>query len=141
MYNMEIIHYTIERGFGDTKSLHYLNCFTTNDVALEPDFDFMSEEECEEWRRSGEPLVDIIDYNFLFIPASEFAEVVHDDEELSVRETLVTQYITRLPESMARQVNDNYYGKGNPGTYLPIEQVNEDTPCGDYWCNGWWVKD
>ena len=26
------------------------------------------------------------------------------------------------------------YFDGNPGKMLRIERVNEDTPCGDYWC-------
>ena len=141
MCNMEIMHYSVERGYGDAKSIHYHNCFTRNDAADEPDFEFMSDEECERWRKCWEPLVDIIDFTFLYIPASVAAGVFLDHEEIDLRECLVQQYMTRLPESIARQVNENYYGKGNPGTYLPIEQVNEDTPCGHYWCNGWWVKD
>lgn len=133
---MDVMHYTIERDFAyDTKSLHYLNCFVSNDAADEPDFEFMNEGERTAWLNDKDGLVDIIDFTFLFIPLAEVPVIARNHEELSMRESSVKQYIARLPESMAQELNENYYGEGKPGTYLPIERVTNDTPCGEYWCN------
>lgn len=41
-------------------------------------------------------------------------------------------YLTDLTEDEAIKMCQEYFN-GTPGKMLRIEQVNEDTPCGDYW--------
>lgn len=42
-------------------------------------------------------------------------------------------YLTDITEQQAIDICNTYWD-GKPGEYLHIKNVNEDTPCGDYWC-------
>ena len=41
-------------------------------------------------------------------------------------------YVTDISEEEARDVCNTYWN-GEPGQMLCIDDVNEDTPCGNYW--------
>lgn len=42
------------------------------------------------------------------------------------------KYLTDLTEEQAIEMCETYFN-GEPGKWLHIKHVNEDTPCGDYW--------
>ena len=86
----------------------------------------------------------LIDLTWLFIPVEEMATITCD--EIDELEADVQQYIfDGLTDVGIKRMVANYFcdenGNYSPGKYLPFREVNEDTPCGNYWCNGWWMED
>ena len=123
--------YTVE-DVGNEKVVHYL-AFFADSGASEPDD--MTEEEMIDWSTSYDGVVQMVEFTFLYIPAAEVASKLN---ELPEMESLAKQYTKNITESKAWEIFLNYYGVDNKGEYLPIEDVNEDTPYGCYWCNGYW---
>lgn len=130
---MDVMHYSIEDVDGE-KVVHYLNFFASSSEAP----DDMTPEELATWERSGEGVTDMVDLTFLYIPADKVAGLL---DELGDLESGVQQYMSRVPDSKALEVHVNYYGRNNPGEYLPIDMVDEHTPYGHYWCDGYWFNE
>ena len=57
---------------------------------------------------------------FCYVPVSEYSR-----ERLDLEQGEVQQYIDLTPLELAEDF---------PGEYLPLREVNEDTPYGIYWC-------
>ena len=131
---MDIMTYTVE-DVDNEKVVHYLGFFADSG-ASEPDD--MTEEESIEWSSNPEGVVQKVELTFLYVPAAKIADRL---DELPEMESLVAQYTENVSESKAWTAFSNYYGVNNSGTFLPIEDVNENTPYGCYWCNGYWCNE
>ena len=73
----------------------------------------------------------IAEWTFLYIPIDELKELIKNDRFYEYANERV-DYLDDVSEVEALKVCDQYFD-GNPGTYLHVQEVNEDTPCGDYY--------
>ena len=81
-----------------------------------------------------------VDLTFAYIPIDKAATI--DDDELSRIEEGVTQYPQDNDPDEAEEIFANYFGDPEgSGEHLPFREVTQDTPCGCYWCEGWWAED
>lgn len=71
------------------------------------------------------------EYCGLYLTVSEIAELVAKN---ALFETLYAEvrYEGYLTEKVAIETCNDFFD-GEPGSCLHIKNVNEDTPCGDYW--------
>ena len=74
----------------------------------------------------------IASWTFLYIPLEELKELLADVDVFWEYLNEKVAYLGDLTESEAIDMCQVYFG-GEPGAELHIVQVNEDTPCGDYW--------
>lgn len=98
--------YTIESHL-DGKFVHYLSFFA-----------------------GVEGMVDVVELCWAYLPATTVADdldAIRDVEERS------KQYARTIDEDEADRLAVDYYGNDG-GTYMPIAEVSENTPCGNYWC-------
>lgn len=73
----------------------------------------------------------IAEWTFFYIAIDELKELVKINlfyEYVNER----VNYLEDISEAEVRKACDRYFN-GNPGVYLRIEDVGEDTPCCDYW--------
>ena len=67
----------------------------------------------------------------MYISIEELKELLSDDDFFDyINERIV--YLDSLTEEEAIDECQVYFN-GEPGKWLNIKHVNEDTPCGDYW--------
>ena len=115
-------YYTIEQ-WNDGKKLHYLG-FSYNSNECPDDMSV------EEWLVTDEGSVDFVYPCGVYLPTKNGIDM----EELATQTELSHQYMERITESEAESYFNEFFEDDKPGTYLPMEKVNADTPCGDYWC-------
>ena len=109
---MDRYFYSVEMD-GDRKVVHVSGNVYFNDV-----------DETEDCYR-------IAEWTFLYIYLDVLAELVENDifyEYINER----VNYLGNITEEQAIEICENYFD-GTSGTELHIFDVNEDTPCGDYW--------
>ena len=80
------------------------------------------------WR---EACFDITEWTGLYLTIDELKALLEDDEFFDFVNSRV-DYAGLLNEEEAIEACQVYFN-GEPGTWLNIKHVNEDTPCGDYW--------
>lgn len=71
------------------------------------------------------------EWTWLYIEIDELKEMLEQDwfyEYLCER----VAYLGDHTEAEAIEICEHYFDE-KPGTYLHIAEVNEETPCGDYW--------
>lgn len=71
------------------------------------------------------------EWTFFYIPISWLKELFKYDQFYDYVDEKVN-YLGDLTEEEAIKVCASYFN-GKPGTYLHITDVDEETPCGDYW--------
>lgn len=76
----------------------------------------------------------IAEWTFLYITIYELKELVKDGLFYDYVNERVN-YLGDISEAEALKICNQYFG-GNPGICLHICDVNEETPCGDYWFEG-----
>ncbi len=64
-------------------------------------------------------------------PAFAYCGVDERPEDLTFPER--THYEWDATEEEVEKATLTYFD-GEPGTHLPLFEVNQDTPCGEYWC-------
>ncbi len=74
----------------------------------------------------------IAEWTFLYIPLEELAELLNDIDVFWEYLNEKVAYLGNLTEDEAVDMCQVYFN-GEPGKWLNIKHVNEDTPCGDYW--------
>lgn len=67
----------------------------------------------------------------MYVPIKELKELLENDNFFEYINERVA-YLGNLTEDEAIEACQVYFN-GEPGTWLNIKHVNEDTPCGDYW--------
>ena len=72
----------------------------------------------------------IAEWTFLYITMDELKELIKNDHFYEYVNERVN-YLGDISEEEALKACDQYFD-GNPGTYLHIADVDEETPCGDY---------
>ena len=82
--------------------------------------------------------VDTAETNYRCASWTSFYIAINKLKEL-VKENLFYDYVNEkinyledITKEKAIEVCDQYFD-GKPGTYLDISDVNEETPCGNYW--------
>ena len=115
-------YYTIEKWDG-VKKLHYLgfSCYSgecPDDMSM------------EEWKNTDDGSVDFVYPCWVLLDIKNGVDM----DELTAQTDTAYQYMERILESEATSYINEFFEGGKPGTYLPMEEVNADTPCGDYWC-------
>ena len=120
--NFERGFYTIEM-HPEGKLLHYEG-FSSYSGECPDDMDE------SEWAKLADGSVDFVYPCGVYIPVKDGV----DFEELALLTEQHTQYSERVLESEAVGYINEFYEEGTSGTYLPMEKVNADTPCGNYWC-------
>jgi len=103
-HKRDIDYYSIEE-FEDGKFIHY----SSFSYVYEPDDDDIPETAIMQH-----------ELTFCYIPISDYCK-----DGLDIAQERVQQYTTIIPFDLV---------KDDPGEYLPLKDVTEDTPCGDYWC-------
>ena len=73
----------------------------------------------------------IAEWTFLYITLDELAELIENDNFYEYINERVN-YLGDRTKEQAIEICENYFD-GSAGTELHIFDVNEDTPCGDYW--------
>ncbi len=110
---MDRYFYAVELDDDGNKVIHMSGNVYWNDVDT-TDTDYR----CAEW-------------TFFYIPINELKELIKNDwfyEYVNER----VDYLGDLTEAEAIETCDQYFN-GKPGVYLHIKDINEETPCGDYW--------
>jgi hypothetical protein len=74
----------------------------------------------------------IAEWTFLYITLEELKDLLRDVDVFWEYLNERVKYIGNLTEYQAI-ATCNVYFNGSSGEKLHISQVNEDTPCGDYW--------
>lgn len=110
---MDRYFYSVELDYDGNKVVHLSSNVYWNDVdTSETDY------RCAEW-------------TFFYIPINELKEFIKNDHFYEyVNEKI--DYLCDLTETSANEICAHYFD-GNPGTYLHITDVDETTPCGNYW--------
>lgn len=67
----------------------------------------------------------------MYIAVDKLKELLEEDMFYDYINDQVT-YLTDLTEDEAVEACQIYF-EGEPGKWLNIKRVNDDTPCGDYW--------
>lgn len=110
---MDRYFYSVELDDDGYKIIHLSGNVYFNDVdTTEKDY------RCAEW-------------TWLYITINELKELIKNDWFYEYVNEKVA-YLGDLTKAEAIETCVNYFG-GQPGTYLRITDVNEDTPCGNYW--------
>ena len=73
----------------------------------------------------------LAEWTFLYIDINELRELIDEDVLYEYINEKV-DYLTDMTKEDAMWTCISYHD-GTPGTELHINDVNEDTPCGDYW--------
>lgn len=73
----------------------------------------------------------IAEWTFLYIPISWLKELMKYDQFYDYIDAKVN-YLGDLTEEEAIEMCARYFN-GGPGVYLHIADVDENTPCGNYW--------
>lgn len=63
-----------------------------------------------------------------FVPVSSYSA-----DKLDAAQCAVTHYWEELADEVIKDFVADYYD-GEPGEYLPLNKIDGDTPCGNYWC-------
>jgi hypothetical protein len=110
---MDRYFYSVELNCDGNKVIHMSGNIYWNDVdTSETDY------RCAEW-------------TFFYISLNELKELVENGwfyEYVNER----VNYLGDITKAEALEACVRYFN-GKPGVYLHIEDVNEETPCGDYW--------
>jgi len=91
--------------------------------------------------RNGEKVVHLLGFLWLhdegYWVHEEMSAVVpvssYSASELDAAQCAVTHYWEELADEGIRDFVNEYYD-GEPGTHLPLNEVNEETKEGTYWC-------
>ena len=67
----------------------------------------------------------------MYIPIDRLKDLISSEQFFSYVYEHV-DYVSDITESEAIKLCEEYFN-GHPGTYLNIGNVDENTPCGDYW--------
>lgn len=110
---MDRYFYTIECDVYGNKVIHMLGNVYFNDA-----------DESETDHRHAE-------WTFMFLPIKEVIKMFEDDEFYEFLNQRVA-YLGDITLSQAKEICESYFN-GRPGMELHIKNINEDTPCGDYW--------
>ena len=71
------------------------------------------------------------EWTWLYIPINELKELIENSWFYEyVNEKIA--YLGDLTKEEAMETCANYFD-GQPGVYLHIEEVDDETPCGNYW--------
>jgi hypothetical protein len=73
----------------------------------------------------------IAEWTFFYIPTNWLKELMKYDQFYDYIYAKVN-YLGDLTEEQAIETCARYFG-GEPGVYLHITDVDEETPCGNYW--------
>lgn len=73
----------------------------------------------------------IAEWTFFYITIDELKELIKDGRFYDYVNERVN-YLGDISKAEALKMCNQYFG-GNPGICLHICDVNEETPCGDYW--------
>ena len=73
----------------------------------------------------------IAEWTGLYITIDKLKELIEDDMLYEYINEKVA-YLGDITEDEASDMCQEYFN-GEPGKWLNINHVNEDTPCGDYW--------
>ena len=73
----------------------------------------------------------LAEWTFLYIGINKLRELIDEDALYKYINEKVN-YLTELTQEDAMWTCKGYHN-GTPGMELHINDVNEDTPCGDYW--------
>ena len=73
----------------------------------------------------------LAEWTGFFITVDKLKELLEDDTFFDYINEKVN-YLSDLTEDEAVEACQIYFN-GEPGKWLNIKHVNEDTPCGDYW--------
>jgi hypothetical protein len=71
------------------------------------------------------------EWTFFYIPINWLKELMKYDQFYDYADVKVN-YLGDLTEIEAIETCERYFN-GKPGAYLHITDVDEETPCGDYW--------
>ena len=120
------MYYTIET-HGNTREVHYIGYM----VDGYPD----GIKDDGSWTDGDTKAVGVTG---IYLTPSEAAAIT--PEKLDLLEVAVTQYPSDLlTDEEAEEYAFEYFFCGDHGEYLHLHDVTEDTPCGMYWCEGWWT--
>ena len=72
------------------------------------------------------------EWTFLYIDLPTLRDLIKDDETFFDYIDERVAYLGDINESEAFDICNEYFD-GKPGTHLNIEDVDENTPIGDYW--------
>ena len=73
----------------------------------------------------------IAEWTFLYIGLSDLSEMLENDTFYEYVNERVN-YLSDITKEEAFEICDQYFD-GKPGHPLPLSEVSESTPCGDYW--------
>ena len=71
----------------------------------------------------------LAEWTGFFVPLSE----VHDIRELLDYINSQVSYLGDITEEEAEEISNTYFN-GEAVPKLQLEDITEDTPCGEYWC-------
>ena len=71
------------------------------------------------------------EWTFFYIPIEKLKKLIKNNRFYDYIDENMN-YMCDITKTSAMELCSNYFD-GNPGAYLRIEDVNEETPCGNYW--------
>jgi hypothetical protein len=74
----------------------------------------------------------LAEWTWLYMDIEELKERLKDEHNFFDYLCQKVAYLEDLTEEQAIKTCQEYFG-GEPGKWLNIKHVNENTPCGDYW--------
>ena len=92
--------------YGGEKYIHFNGYFYNSD----------GEAKCLEYVGFTAPLIEYLEWN---------------EDEYDFQQESIKQYINDLTDEKAVK-NMNTYYNGNPPVEMPLDEINMETPCGDY---------
>lgn len=109
---MDRYFYSVELDVDGNKVIHLSSNVYWNDDETEMDY------RCAEW-------------TFFYIPINKLMELISNDRFYDYVDENI-DYLCDITKVSAIEICSHYFD-GEPGTYLHITDVNEETPCGNYW--------
>jgi len=73
----------------------------------------------------------IAEWTFFFIDINDARQMVKDDTFYEYVNERVN-YLSNVTKAEALEACEAYF-EGEPGVYLPISEITDSTPCGNYW--------
>lgn len=126
---IERCFYTVEEE-GGKKYVHYSTDILQNGEY--PD-SVVDREAYEEFDNYDGTSYDITDYTWLFFEVGTWSDKDEFDEMFYEKSPLVQQYMSRVYDTEAAKYIKDVLEHGE-WVELKVWEVNEDTPCGCYWC-------
>ena len=125
----DYMFYGVEEYDGE-KCVHYL-IFTVENGECPDDYTD------EEYEASGETSIDVVELTGMYISLDDLRRLRDGGyrDYFDLREAETQQYMFRYIEHLGIK----YIGELDEAEHLRITDVDESTPCGEYWCEGWWT--